>query len=148
MGLFEDARAALAAGGQSDLRLEQALEVVRGYDETRANAPRVHGPVGDAANLPFPKDTIKWALLLVMNAIDDAAQREPLKAGFVAIAEWQDVADVESGGFDSFRLRRKLDPLSLAKEFAARATPEDRWLAASRDEQSLLIDELRRKGLW
>jgi hypothetical protein len=148
MGLFEYAREALAAGGKSDLRLEQALEVVRGYDEARANAPRVHGPVGDAANLPFPKDTIKWALLQLMGAIDDAAQREPLKAGFVGIAEWQDVADVESGGFDSSRLRRKIDPLSLAKEFAARATPGDRWLAASRDEKTLLVEELRRKGLW
>ena len=108
----------------------------------------VTAPVIDAADLPFPKETIKWALLILLGAIADPAQRETLKAAYIGLAEWQLRADVESGGFDSTRLRRKLDPLALAQEFAARATPEDRWLAVARDERTALIAELRRKGFW
>jgi len=147
MTLQEHARAAVAASGNADLRLEQAFEILGGYDAARAAMKPRHGSVADAADLPYPKETIKWALLLVMGAIAPE-QREPLKQGFVSLAEWQVAEDMESGGFDSSRLRRKLDPLALAKEFAARATPGDRWISAAREEQSALVDELRRKGFW
>jgi hypothetical protein len=122
MSLHDHARAAVAASGRADLRFEQAFEILRAYDEARAAKRPRHGSVADAADLPYPKDTIKWALLLVLGAID-AAAREPVKAGFVALAEWQAEEDVESAGFDSARLRRKIDPLALAREFAARASP-------------------------
>ena len=147
MSLHDHARAAVAASGKVDLRFEQAFEILQGYDQARARMQPRHGSVADAADLPYPKDTIKWALLLVIGAIDPVL-REPLKAGYIALADWQAEAEVESGGFDSARLRRKIDPLALAKEFAARATPGDRWMAAARDEQTALIDELRRKGFW
>jgi hypothetical protein len=87
-------------------------------------------------------------MLVLLGAIRDAAQREPLRAGYVSLAEWQDRAALESFGFDSARLRRRLDPLALANEFASRTTAEDRWLAASRAEQSALIGELRARGFW
>jgi hypothetical protein len=147
MSLHDHARAAVAASGKGDVRFEQALEILRGYDEARANKKPRHGSVADAADLPYPKETIKWALLLAMEAVAPG-KREPLKEGYIALADWQLAQDVESGGFDSMRLRRKIDPLTLASEFAARATPADRWTAAARDEQPLLITELRRKGFW
>ncbi len=146
MALSEQARAAVVAGGKADLRIEQALEIVHGYDDARDR--REPGRMADAAELPFPKETIKWALLLLLEAIADGGEREPLKAAYVGLAEWQSRVDAESGGFDSMRLRRKLDPLRLAQELAANATPEDRALAASRTEQAALIAELRRKGFW
>ena len=148
MACFEQARTALLAAGQVDLRIEQALEVLRAFDEARAQVKREHGPVGDADALPYPKDTIKWAILLLLGAIADPREREPLKAAYVSVAEWQPRAQVESAGFDSSRLRHKLDPLALAQELAAYATPADRWLAASRDEQARLIEELKRRGFW
>lgn len=144
MVLIDDAAAALAAAG-GDLRIAQALEIARAYGAAlEARAP---GVVADTAALPYPKESIKWALLLLMGAIADPAAREPLKAGFVALAEWQAHADF-AAGFDSMRLRRRLDPLALAQEFAAMRTPEDRWNAAARDEQAALVAELRRRELW
>jgi len=147
MSLYDHARATVAASEPADLRLEQAFEVLRAYDEARAGMKPRHGSVADAAGLPHPKETIKWALMLVMGAVDPD-RREPLKAGYLSLADWQVAEEVEAGGFDSSRLRHKIDPLSLAREFAARATPGDRWIAAARDEQSTLIAELRRKGFW
>lgn len=149
MGLFDAACAALGSGERgADLRIGQALEIVRAYGEALEQSTRAPGAVDDAADLPYPKETIKWALLLLLGALHDAAGREPLKVGYVALAEWQDVVALESAGFDSFRLRRKLDPLALAKEFAARGTPGQRSAAAARAEQTVLIAELRKKGFW
>lgn len=148
MTLHDHARAAVLAGGNADLRIGQALEVLRAFDEARAEGLRESAAALNAERLPYPKDTIKWALLVLLGAIERAPEREPLKAAFVSLSEWQLEADIESGGFDSGRLRRKLDPLRLAHELAARATPADRRLAAVRDEQAALIAELRRKGFW
>jgi hypothetical protein len=148
MALVEQARAALLAAGHPDMRMEQALEILGAYETARVRVKREHGPVADAASLPYPKDTIKWSLLLLLGAIAEPATRESLKAAYVSIADWQVREEVETDGFDSARLRHKLDPLALAQEFAARASPGDRWLAASRDEQQRLIAELKRRGFW
>jgi hypothetical protein len=144
--LYDDARAALGPAG-ADLRIAQALEIVQAYGELLERAPPRPSTVADTAALPYPKDTIKWALLIVMGAIAEAPRRERLKAAFVALCEWQTHAHYMQG-FDSTRLRKRIDPLALAKEFAAQRTPEDRWNAAARAEQAALIDELRRRGFW
>jgi hypothetical protein len=148
MGLFDTARAALTASGATDLRIEQALEITAAYGEALERVNREPGAVADEADLPYPKDTIKWALLLLLGSLHEGALREPLKAGYVALAEWQDRERLAAEVFDSARLRRKLDPLALAKEFAARATAEDRCIAAARAEANALIAELRGRGFW
>ena len=145
MGLYESARDAV--GDTPDLRVGQALEIVRGYSEAITAAAGETG-VRDETRLPYPKETLKWALLLLLGAARDAPKREPLKAAFVSLAEWQELARFQSQAFDSARLRRKLDPLALAREFAAHATPEGRANEAARAEQASLIAELRRRGLW
>ena len=142
--LYDDARAALPPGG-TDLRVEEALEIVRAYGDALERSPRQAGQIADTSALPYPKDTIKWALLIVLAAIPVPAQRERMKAAFVALSEWQVHADFTQG-FDSMRLRRKLDPLDLAREFAR--TPQDRLVDAARAEQATLIGELKRRGFW
>jgi hypothetical protein len=144
MGLFEAAREAVQ--GSADLRIGQALEIARAYDESLEQPANDTGR--DEADLPFPKDTIKWALLLLLGSAAEASQREQLKAAYVALAEWQDPARLAEAIFDSARLRRKIDPLTLAREFAAQADAGSRHMAASRAEQARLIDELRRRGFW
>jgi len=148
MSLLDHARTAVLAAGTQDLRIEQALEILGAYESARTETPREFASVGDAAKLPYPKETIQWSILLLLGAIPDSVQREPLKAAYVSTAEWQAREDVESSGFDSSRLRRRIDPLMLAQEFAARATPGNRWLTASRGEQARLIEELKRRGYW
>jgi hypothetical protein len=148
MSLLDHARTAVLAAGTHDLRIEQALEILGAYEGARATIPREYASVGDAARLPYPKETIQWSILLLLGAITDPVQREPLKAAYVSTAEWQALEDVEPAGFDSARLRRRIDPLSLAQELADRATPENRWLAASRGEQARLVEDLKRRGYW
>ena len=148
MSLFDGILDVAQTAAVHDLRIDEAIGIVRAYGELLERARHEADFVSDVAALPYPKETIKWALLLVLGALREPAQREPLKAGYVALAEWQSPADFENTAFDSMRLRKKMDPLALAKEFAARATPRDRWMEASRVEQQLLIAELKRKGFW
>ena len=145
MGVFDEARAAAQAHGP-DLRIEQALAIVDAYGDALQRVKR--DPVGDIGELPFPKETIKWAMLVLIGTLREPAQRESLKAAYVSLAEWQDRAGLESEVFDSTRLRRKIDQLALAREFAARSTPEARFTAAARAEQAALIGELRARGFW
>lgn len=145
-GLFEHARGALGAQVHGDLRLAQALEVLDAYGEA-LERPR-EAAFADAAELPYPKDSIKWSLLTLLGAIAQPAEREPLKAAFVGLAQWQVRAEYEECVFDSSRLRKRIDPLELAREFAAHRTPEDRFNAAARAERGALIEELRRRGFW
>jgi hypothetical protein len=146
MSFDDGARAALA--GSADLRVAEALQIAGAYGEALEHAARDAAGVAAEEQLPYPKDTIKWALLILLAALRDAADREPLKAAYVSLAEWQDAARFETASFDSMRLRRKLDPLELAREFAALATPHDRLKEAARAEQQQLVGELRRRGFW
>ena len=146
MGFDEGARAAL--GAAPDLRVHEALEIARAYGEALDSAERDSAGVASEGELPYPKDTIKWALLVLLGALHDAVAREPLKAAYLSLAEWQDRERFEAATFDSLRLRRKMDPLQLAREFAALTTPRDRLMEAARAEQQALIAELRRKGFW
>jgi hypothetical protein len=141
VSLFDHARAALE-GVPADLRMAEALAIVEQYSGALERAGR------DAAALPAPKDTIKWALLTVLAATPGDARRQPLKAGYLGLAEWQDEASLAQPAFDSARLRRKLDPLALAREFAAHASPEGHRLEVVRVEQHALIEELKRRGFW
>jgi len=145
VSLYDDARAALGPGA-TDLRMEQALEVLRAYGEALERAPPQPGVVADASALPYPKDTIKWALLLVLAAAEPS-RRERLKADFIGLSQWQVHADFAQT-FDSTRLRRKLDPLALANELGGGRTPEDRLKSAAREEQGALIAELKRRQIW
>ena len=145
MSFDDGARAALA--GSTDLRVAEALQITAAYGAALEQAVRDAAGVADEAQLPYPKDTIKWALLVLLAALRET-DREPLKAAYIALAEWQDAARFETATFDSNRLRRKLDPLELAREFAALATPHDRLREAARAEQQQLIGELRRRGFW
>jgi hypothetical protein len=141
--------AALDNGGVTgtDLRIEQALEIVQAYGEALERSRPRPGVVADAAALAYPKDLIKWALLMVLGSMADASRREHLKAAFISLSEWQAHADYAQG-FDSTRLRKRIDPLALATEFAAQRTLEDRLSAAARAEQAALIEELKRRGFW
>jgi hypothetical protein len=47
--------------------------------------------LGDVRELPFDKETIKLALVKAIKVTDDAAMKEQLSSGLVALADFQDM---------------------------------------------------------
>jgi hypothetical protein len=129
-----------------DLRLRQAEEVARGYAELLGRSPVEGADVRDVHELPFAKDAIRHALLMLLDALSVPTLREPLKLAYLRLADWQPCEPpVEPVDLTSARNAR--DPLALASRLAAsRAPVEERRRAAAVHERSRLVEELRRHG--
>ena len=48
------------------------------------------GCVADAGKLPYPKEKIKYALIIGLKATDDPKMCEMLKFAFIQLADWQE----------------------------------------------------------
>ena len=133
-------------GVARDLRLQQAEEVARAYAELLGRSPADVGEVRDAHELPFAKEAIRHALLMLLAALPAPALRESLRLAYVRLADWQ-AAEPPVEAIDLRTARAGRDPLVLASRLAAsRAPVEERRRAAAAQERSRLVEELRRHG--
>jgi hypothetical protein len=121
------------------------MDVVAAYGELLDAAPPTTSTVADIDSLPYPKETIKWALLTLLRIGEDSALRETLRIGYLRLADWQSFA-VPPVRIDLARTRG--NPLALAQQMAAESRGEETRLTAARTEQAALVQELQQSGLW
>lgn len=140
------ALAALEALPRADLRLAQAAEVAHAYSQALGRSPPDRGEIEDAAELPFSKEAIRHALVMLLGHLPASAHREPLRLAYLRLADWQpsdppvEPIDLRSG-------RGTRDPLAMASRLAAgRAPAEERRRAAAAQERARLVEDLRRLG--
>jgi hypothetical protein len=99
----------------------------------------------DASELPYPKATIKVALLTAILVTEDAAARELLKTNFVLLADWQEGV---GPGAHAFELAMKEDDVMASARAAKAAGPSyTEILAKITSEMQALISELKSHGL-
>jgi hypothetical protein len=146
---FEDVLAALdAADSGGDLRLQQAKDVARGYGALLAASPADPEEAPDDEDLPFAKDAIKHALLMMLGRVTDPALRERLRIGYVRLADWQPGLVPPAMGIDIANARTAGNPLAFASRLmAAQAPVAQKRRAAARAERATLAEELRRRGI-
>lgn len=146
---FEDVLTALAAaepGG--DLRLLQAKDVARGYGALLAASPADPEDARDDEELPFAKDAIKHALLMMLARVTDPALRERLRIGYLRLADWQPALMPPAMGIDIANARTAGNPLAFASRLmAAQAPLSQKRRAAARAERAALVQDLRRRGI-
>jgi hypothetical protein len=135
-----------ALGPAADLRLRQAGEVAQAYAIVLRGAPAERGGVQDVEELPFAKEAIRHALLMLLAAWTAPQLREPLRLAYIRLADWQPAkAPFEPVDLRNWRDTR--DPLAMAARLAAgRAPAEERRHAAAVRERAHLVEELRRRG--
>jgi hypothetical protein len=127
-----------------DLRMAQAMEVADAYSHALARLPADRGEIEDAAALPFTKEAIRHALLMVLAALP--VHRDSLRLAYIRLADWQP-ADPPVEPIDLRSVRSTRDPLAMASRLAAsRAPAAERRRAAAVNERSRLVEELRRLG--
>ena len=68
---------------KAELILENAFRIVSEYGGVLERASHFGGTVAPESTLPYPRDTITTAIKMVLITVDDSAQREHLKAGYV-----------------------------------------------------------------
>jgi hypothetical protein len=131
----------------SDLRLQQARDVVRTYDELLKRSPAHAEAVYDAEDLPCAKEAIKHALVMLLRLAPDVAAREPLRIAYVRLADWQPLEVPPAVGIDIANPRNAGNPLEFASRLAANRAPAlDKRRGAARAERAVLLQELRSLG--
>lgn len=147
MGLFSNLIDAVRGNkGKPEMTVAHAEAIISAYGAILASGP-VPGTVADVSELPFPKELIKRALLLLLRTKEDSKLREHLKCGFIMLADWQSGVGPVRLGFDVTKLDLTEDALVLAKRHKAQADAAEKWLAVARAEQELLVKELQALGL-
>lgn len=131
----------------SDLRLQQAREVVQAYGELLAGSPAQAEAVYDSDSLPCAKEAIKHSLVMLLRLEPDAAAREPHRIAYLRLADWQPLEIPPAVGIDIANARNADNPLEFARRLAAnRASALEKRRAAARAERLVLLAELRRLG--
>jgi len=102
--------------------------------------------VADERELPYPKQTIKQALLVLLKATTDPQMRGNLKAGYICLSDWQQGVGPNRVGFDISKITQTGDALSIAKRIAATEEAAKPWLAKAEEENKILVADLREMG--
>jgi hypothetical protein len=116
-------------------------EIARAYGAVLASRKSMYA---DASALPYPKRTIKSALIAALSVIEDAQTREDLKAAYVMLAEFQEgigagpypweLSATDSEGVDA--IKRIVDAGSSFTEMPGKVAAESQ----------ALLDELKALG--
>lgn len=122
--------------------------VVADFGECLEKRAPVPGSVADVSELPYQKDEIKVAILLMLKAIKDRQLREHLKFAYVSLANWQAGVGAKHQGLDITKLDRSKSALELAKEVVGRHEEMEKWQPKIKAEQEALIAELQQLGYW
>jgi len=122
--------------------------VVQAYGNILANNAPVPGCVADTSKLPYPKETIKEALITALKLTEDQQMKEHLKVGYIQLADWQEGVGKTDQGFDVSALEMKQDNQSLAKAMLEKTSGAEKWTTMAQKEAETLKQELQELGLW
>lgn len=130
----------------SELTVARARAIVSAYSAILEKGP-VPGTVADASELPFPKETIKRALILLLTETENPKLRGQLKAAYTFLAEWQTGVGPVRLGPDISNYDLSQGALAIAKKHKAEADAVGKWLAVADAEREMLARELEAWGL-
>lgn len=146
MGIFDKVIGVVRGKSESPgLDLGRCREIVSAYGTVLEAGP-VPGTVTDERELPYPKQTIKQALLILLKTTTDPQMRGNLKAGYICLSDWQQGVGPNRVGFDIRTIDQTGDALSIAKRIAATEEAAKPWLAKAEEENKTLVAELREMG--
>jgi len=102
--------------------------------------------ISDASELPYPKATIKAALIAALSVTKDPKMREQLKSSFVSLADWQEGVGPGPYPFDP-KMKDGEDTLAMAKRIAEAPSSFPEISAKMLAEGRALLDELKALGV-
>jgi hypothetical protein len=140
-----------AAQPNTSSSLAEVESLIQTYGAALEAAAATNAVVVDSNRLPAPKEKIKSALLVALQATQDPKMREQLKLGYVEISMFQP-------GVGSSPVACPIpsvpDPnsheaiLAAAQSVAEAGAEVERWSAIASEERDRLVEELKRAGFW
>lgn len=130
------------------LSTEQIEAVVNAYGGLLAQGHAGSGVISDTKFLPYPKETIKAALITALRITTDKQMRENLKVAYISLADFQDGVGPNPIGVNLLGLDLNADPLGLAQTLANQSPMVADFQKKSDAEMQDLKGELVAKGLW
>ena len=127
---------------------QEAEKIIQAYGAVLQTQAPTPGCVADASKLPFPKATIKTALIVGLKATTDQQTKEMLKVGYFQLADWQEGVGATEQGIDMSNMDLNDDPVKLAQQVLAQGADQEKWLPVVKAEQEKLKQELIDFGLW
>jgi hypothetical protein len=124
---------------------DEAREIVGAYGGILESGP-APGTVADATELPYPKERIKAALLLLLKMTTDSTMRSHLSSGYVCLADWQPGVGPQRIGVDVGKIDLTQDTATIARQLLADDVGSSEWLRKVKAEQEALVHDLRRLG--
>ena len=129
-------------GPAATISKQNAVNIVKAYsDVLHSHAPKPGG-VADVRLLPFPKETIKEALIIVLRDTTDPTKIERLKGSYISLAEWQVGVGESDEGLDISKMNLNDDTEKLARQVLAHGIDREKWQSTVIDEQKKLKQEL------
>ena len=119
-----------------------AANIIKAYsDVLQTQAPKP-GNVADVRLLPFSKEAIKEALIIVLRDTTDPTKIERLKGSYIRLAEWQEGVGESDQGLDISKMNLNDDTEKLARQVLAHGIDREKWQSTVIDEQEKLKQEL------
>lgn len=126
-----------AAPATTPTSIVQVQSIIQAYSRVlERSAP---GAVADASGLPYPKETIEYAILFALRVADDEDLRSYLRQAFLDLSRWQD--GVGRGG-----RRSGLRASATTPGGAAASSEPDPWAAVMQTDLDRLTRKLQESG--
>jgi len=116
--------------------------IVQAYGDILGSGAPAPGCVADTSKLPYPKETIKAALIMALKLTEDPQTKGHLKGGYLDLSNWQEgVGDIDQG-FNVSALDKNIDPQSMAEIIVEQTTSSEKWTTMAQKEYETLLQEL------
>jgi hypothetical protein len=130
------------------LSLDEVQEIINKYGNVLEKQSPPPGCVADSRFLPFPKETIKTAIIKGLRIMNDQHMKEMLKVGYIQLAMWQEGVGDTQLGLDFQSIDQTADPEELATVVLENASIMKKWQPLIDAESERLKNELVKLGLW
>ena len=131
---------------RSSMTVNDAVTIIQNYCCIMLHKSPASFYISDANKLPYPKDTIKQALVIALRANAKQQVMDVLKIGYLQLANWQEgvgESDLAIGAVDYAE-----DNAEAVRRVTLNFEEVDAWNAILIKERMLLKDDLITLGVW
>jgi len=140
-----------------NLSFDEVGEIIKAYGDSMVNNAPPSTGVADVSMLPYPKETIKAAILIALKHTEDQEMLSSLKIGYIQLSDWQENVGETKGGFDFStigsgdisKVSRDADSeQNLTQSEADQKGDMGKWREKKFNDTELLRQELIDSGYW